>query len=182
MSSFWEKIDIVRLEENTPLPVFDCGDIDLNDFLQNDAKNYLKTMLAITYLVKSEDEIAAYFCLSYDGLTRSTILSEEEKTLWNKVGRKIPNSKRRRTYPAVKIGRLAVAKKYAGLGLGKQLLLSVREMYINEPHHAGCRFITVDAYRSAFDFYEKNKFRYLTTKDVDDDTRAMYFDLFAITE
>ena len=131
-------------------------------------------------MLKIEDEITAYFCLSYDGLTRTTILTEEEKTFWNRVGRKIPNSKRRKTYPAVKIGRLAVAKKYAGLGLGKQLLLSVREMYINELHHAGCRFITVDAYRSALGFYKKNRFQFLTSKDIDDDTRAMYFDLKAI--
>jgi len=180
MSSILDKIEIVRLEEDTPIPSFDCGDNDLNGFLHNDAKNYLKSMLAVTYLIKVENEIAAYFCLSYDSLTRTTILTEEEKALWNKVGRKIPNSKRRKTYPAVKIGRLAVAKKYAGLGLGKQLLLSVREMYIYEPHHAGCRFITVDAYRSALDFYEKNRFRYLTSKDKDEDTRAMYFDLKAI--
>ena len=180
MSSVLDKIKIVRLEEDTIISSFDCGDIDLNNFLQNDAKNYLKSMLAVTYLIKVENEIAAYFCLSYDGLTRTTILTEEEKALWNRVGRKIPNSKRRRTYPAVKIGRLAVAQQYAGLGLGRRLLFSVREMYINEPHHAGCRFITVDAYRSALDFYEKNRFRYLTTKDKDDDTRAMYFDLKAV--
>ena len=175
-----KNLQFVRLEENTTLSVFDCGDIDLNEFLQNDSKNYLKSMLAVTYLVKIDDEVAAYFCLSYDSLTRNLILTDEEKALWNKVGRQIPNSKRRRTYPAVKIGRLAVAKKYAGCGLGKQLLLGVREMYINERHHAGCRFITVDAYRSALDFYEKNRFRYLTTKDRDDTTRTMYFDLKAI--
>jgi len=180
MSAILEKINIVRLQEDTPISSFDCGDIDLNDFLLNDAKNYLKAMLTVTYLVKIDDETIAYFCLSYDSLTRTTILTEEEKALWNRVGRRIPNSKRRRTYPSVKIGRLAVAKKYAGLGLGKRLLLSVREMYINEQHHAGCRFITVDAYRSALDFYEKNNFRYLTTKDSNDDTRAMYFDLKAI--
>ena len=173
-------LQFMRLDEDTPISSFDCGDVDLNDFLHNDSKNYLKSMLAVTYLITVENEIAAYFCLSYDSLTRTTILTEEEKALWNKVGRKIPNSKRRKTYPAVKIGRLAVAKKYAGLGLGKQLLLSVREMYIYEPHHAGCRFVTVDAYRSALDFYEKNRFNYLTTKDKDEDTRAMYFDLKAV--
>ena len=180
MRSVLDKIEIVRLEENTPKSSFDCGDNDLNDFLQNDAKNYLMSMLAVTYLIKVENDIAAYFCLSNDGLTRTTMLTAEEKSLWNKVGRKIPNSKRRKTYPAVKIGRLAVAQQYSGLGLGKRLLLSVREMYVKEPHHAGCRFITVDAYRSALDFYEKNRFSYLTSKDKDEDTRAMYFDLKAV--
>jgi len=180
MSSVFDKIEIVRLEEDTPISSFDCNDIDLNDFLHNDSKNYLKSMLAVTYLIKIEEEIAAYFCLSYDGLTRTTILTEEEKALWNKVGRKIPNSKRRKTYPAVKIGRLAVAQQYSGFGIGRHIINAVRIMYMNKPHHAGCRFVTVDAYRSAFTFYEKNDFKYLTTKDKDDDTRIMYFDLKAV--
>jgi len=175
-----KKLQFVRLEEDTPISSFDCGDSDLNDFLQNDSKNYLKSMLAVTYLIKVEDEIAAYFCLSYDGLTRTTILTAEEKALWNRVGRKIPNSKRRKTYPAVKIGRLAVAQQYAGFGIGRHIIDAVRIMYMFQPHHAGCRFVTVDAYRSALPFYERNDFKYLTTKDEDEDTRAMYFDLKAV--
>jgi GNAT superfamily N-acetyltransferase len=180
MSAILDNIKIVRLENDTPISSFDCGDIDLNDFLCNDSKNYLASMLAITYLVKIDDEIAAYFCLSYDGLTRTNILTAAEKALWNRVGRKIPNSKRRRTYPAVKIGRLAVAQQYAGFGIGRRIIDAVLEMYLSEPHHAGCRFVTVDAYYSALPFYEKADFKYLTTKDKDEDTRAMYFDLKAV--
>ncbi|GHV67416.1 N-acetyltransferase [Bacteroidia bacterium] len=180
MSEIVNRIRIVRLEEDTPGSSFDCGDTDLNDFLHHDAKDYLKAMLAVTYLVKVEGEIVAYFCLSYDSLTRTAILTEEEKALWNKVGRKIPNSKRRKTYPSVKIGRLAVAKEYAGYGIGQRIIDTITMMYLNEQHHAACRFITVDAYRVALTFYEKAKFRYLTTKDTDENTRAMYFDLKAI--
>jgi len=173
-------LQLMRLEESTSISSFNCGDIDLNDFLLNDAKNYIKSMLAVTYLFKIDDDIAAYFCLSYDSLTRTTVLTKEEKALWNKVGRKIPNSKRRKTYPAVKIGRLAVAENFAGLGIGQHIINTVTMMYLEEKHHAGCRFITVDAYRSALPFYEKNDFHYLTTKDIDEDTRAMYFDLKAV--
>jgi len=180
MSLDLNNIDIIRLEEDTVLSSFDCGDMDLNEFLLNDAKNYLKAMLAVTYLVKIKNETVAYFCLSYDSLTRNAILTDEDKTLWNKVGRQIPNSKRRRNYPAVKIGRLAVELKYAKYGIGRHIINAVMAMYINEKHHAACRFITVDAYRSALNFYEKNDFRYLTSKDIDDDRRAMYFDLKSI--
>ena len=56
-------LQFVRLEEDMPIASFDCGDTDLNDFLLNDAKNYLKSMLAVTYLIKVENEIAAYFCI-----------------------------------------------------------------------------------------------------------------------
>ncbi|GHT07328.1 hypothetical protein FACS189426_00400 [Bacteroidia bacterium] len=48
MSEIVNKIRIVRLEEDTPVSSFDCGDMDLNDFLLNDAKNYLKLMLAVS--------------------------------------------------------------------------------------------------------------------------------------
>ncbi|MDR1762808.1 MAG: GNAT family N-acetyltransferase [Dysgonamonadaceae bacterium] len=165
------------MEEDSVLSSFDCGDSDLNDFLLNDAKNYLQAMLAVTYILKDDENIVAYFCLSYDSLTRSIELTDVDKALWNKVGRKIPNSKRRRNYPAVKIGRLAVDAKYAGLGIGRIIIDTVAIMYVSEKHHAACRFITVDAYRSALTFYEKNNFKYLTSKDIDDDRRAMYLDL-----
>jgi hypothetical protein len=122
MNEISGKIEIIRLNEETHISSFDCGDIDLNEFLLNDAKNYLKSMLAVTYLIKIKDKITAYFCLSYDGLTRTTIIADEEKALWNKVGRKIPNSKRRKTYPAVKIGRLAVDKSFVGSGVGRQMI------------------------------------------------------------
>jgi len=69
-----QNLQFVRLNEDTPISSFDCGDIDLNDFLQNDAKNYLMSMLAVTYLLKIGNEIAAYFCLSYDGLPHFILL------------------------------------------------------------------------------------------------------------
>jgi GNAT superfamily N-acetyltransferase len=72
-----------------------------------------------------------------------------------------------------------VAKKYAGMGLGSYIVLAVREMY-NKSQQAGCRFLTVDAYRNALPFYQKNKFLFLTNQDIHDTTRTMYFDLKAI--
>jgi GNAT superfamily N-acetyltransferase len=166
-------IRLVRLEENTVIPPFESEDKDLNDFLLNDAKNYLKSLLAVTYMYQTDDEIIAYFSLSNDSL----IKNDGEKPAWNKINRTIPNDKRRRSYPAVKIGRLAVAKKYAGMGIGSLALLTVQNMYINELQHAGCRFLMVDAYRDALPFYQKNDFKILTEQDLDDTTRIMYFDL-----
>jgi len=54
-------------------------------------------------------------------------------------------------------------------------------MYTNNQQQAGCRFITVDAYSNALGFYEKNRFNYLTDKDKTSETRAMCFDLKAIS-
>ena len=47
---------------------------------------------------------------------------------------------------------------------------------VNNPK-LGCRFITVDAYAKATDFYRKNDFEYFTMTDTLDATRLMYFDL-----
>jgi GNAT superfamily N-acetyltransferase len=175
-----KKLDVanvqqVRLDENTVIKPFDCADKDLNDFLLNDAKNYAKSLLAVTYLFETDTETIAYYSLSNDNLTKD----EESKADWNRVNRAIANEKRRKAYPAVKIGRLAVAKQFAGLGFGRRILKSVWSMYADYPQQSGCRFITVDAYNTALPFYEKNKFKYLTTKDATEETRAMYFDLKA---
>jgi predicted GNAT family N-acyltransferase len=174
--SILSTVDIVKLEDGIEVKSFESEDRDLNDFLLNDAKNYLKSLLAVTYLLQIGDETVAYFSLSNDSL----IKNDGEKPAWNKINRIIPNDKRRRSYPAVKIGRLAVTKKYAGIGLGKRIILAIQSMYINEPQRAGCRFLMVDAYRDALLFYQKNDFKFLTEQDCDDDTRTMYFDLRSI--
>ena len=172
---------LTRLDFETKIKPFESEDEELNDFLHNDAKNYLAQMLAVTYLIENDTDTIAYFCISNDNLKREigTNLSELEKTVWNQLSRKIPNRKRRGSYPAVKIGRLAVNKKYEGKGFGRILIDTVSSMYLEENQRSGCRFITVDANANAFSFYEKNGFCFITDKDADRKNRAMYFDLKA---
>jgi len=165
--------DIVRLQEGTDINFFDCGDADLNEFLHKDAKNYLAALLAVTYLVQTVTETLAYFSLSNDRITRY----EVDKSEWNRLNRGVANEKRKRSYPAVKIGRLAVDKKLAHSGFGRSILLFIKKSYLNNLQQAGCRFITVDAYAGVTDFYEKNGFKFLTSEDKDNPARAMYFDL-----
>ena len=170
-----------RLETDTEIKPFESNDDELNDFLLNDAKNYLSQLLAVTYLIENDTDTIAYFCISNDNLKREigTNLSDLEKTIWNQLSRKIPNRKRRGSYPAVKIGRLAVNKKYEGKGFGRILINAVRNMYLEENQRSGCRFVTVDANANAFSFYERNGFCFITDKDKDRKNRAMYFDLQA---
>lgn len=163
-----------QIEADTEIKSFDCGDADLNDFLVSDAKNYLKSMMALTYLLEDDSECktVAYYSLLNDKI----IFDPEEKLFWNRLNRKIINSKRRKEYPAVKIGRLAVSKDYAGNNIGKTILLQVKHMFATMRRSA-CRFITVDAYAAAVPFYEKCGFMFLSEKDKNAKTRAMYFDL-----
>ena len=63
-----------------------------------------------------------------------------------------------------------------GKGLGSFLLSVVFGMFTTQKN-SGCRFVTVDAYKTAVPFYEKNGFDLLTKKESRSDTLPLYFDL-----
>ena len=168
---------------------FDCGHADLNGFLLETAGNipnattYGQQLLAVSYVVEDDEthDILAYFSLLHDKLEREFV----NPVNWNRISRKIPNSKRRSSYPALKIGRLAVNQMYRKHGIGAHILRFIEAMYLLNKQ-AGCRFITVDALPSAIDFYKKCNF--ITLKGPDpipqgvpgdefDQTTLMGFDL-----
>lgn len=162
---------------------FDCGDADLNGFLEEssakapNATMYEKERLAVTYVVEDNEshQILAYFSILNDKIERDFA----DTTVWNRLSRHIPNAKRRSSYPAVKVGRLAVSHQAQGTGLGREILAFIKAWYYNKPK-AGCRFITVDALRSAEDFYTKCHFNPLANVTPEDETILMYYDLKSI--
>lgn len=164
---------LVELSADYEMKPFDCGDADLNGFLVNDAKAYSEKRIAKSFLLLNNDEIAAFFCLFNDKVSRM----ESSNSAWRKLKKLFPHDKHFSSYPAVKIGRLAVAARYRGTGLGTRLMLSIKHMLSSENSCSTFRFITVDAYLSAVPFYEKNGFRPLVANDDDLHTRLMYFDI-----
>lgn len=169
-----DNFNLLDLVPETDLSAFKCAESDLNDFLVDEAKDYQTELLAKTYLLRNtlNGDIVAYYSLLNDVIR----LNETEKSVRNRINRKIPFSKHRNQYPAVKIGRLAVNEEYAGQGIGRLVLDSIKFIFTHG-NRTGCRFLTVDALTSATGFYEHNSFRFFTEKDKDDDTRLMYFDL-----
>ncbi|MCD8297038.1 MAG: GNAT family N-acetyltransferase [Prevotella sp.] len=169
---------LVLLREDTEIMPFKCSDEDLNDFLFSDAKKYRRQMLAVTYLIEDEraGKTVAYFSLLNDMLRSDP----NSCVSWNNVSRRIDNPKRRKQYPAIKIGRLAVSEEYAGKGVGKDILNIVKSMAAYGSLSA-CRFLTVDAYRDAVGFYEKMGFRLFLSKE-GSPTCSMYYDLMDFME
>ena len=52
---------------------------------------------------------------------------------------------------------------------------------LNTEHgRSAFRFLTVDAYLSAIDFYRKNGFKELTQKEEGEQTRLMFFDMMDV--
>lgn len=166
--------EFVTLSLYTEIKPFVCKDNDLNEFLLEDAKNYLKELMAVTYMFvdRKENKTVAYFSLLNDKVS----YDPEGKSIWNRLSRGINNRKRRKSYPSVKIGRLAVAKEYEGHNIGSDILNFIKIAFTNK-NRTGCRFITLDAYSDVVDFYMKNGFNFFTEKDKNDKTRLMYFDL-----
>lgn len=155
---------------------FDCGDADLNDFILNEASLYRKALLAVTYVLEDAEsgKVLAYFSLANDKVSLSDFPNKTEFNHFRK--RRFPNEKRLKSYPAVKLCRLAVSTEAKGQHLGSRLIDYIK-VYFLMGNKTGCRFLTVDAYVKAVPFYEKNFFKALVSDDKNEHTRLLYFDL-----
>ena len=165
---FQDRCRVRRLDIGDSVSAFDCYDEDLNDFILNEASLYRNALLSVTYVVEDKitDEVLAYFSLSNDKISISDF---ENKTDFNRF----------RNYPAIKIGRLAIAKSAQRQSIGTYLLEFIEDFFIVD-NKSGCRFVTVDAYADAIPFYIKNNYLFLNNDDEDNRTRVMYFDLASL--
>lgn len=164
---------LIELTSDYEIKPFDCGDAALNGFLRNDAKLFLEYQLAKTYLLCDGEEVTGYFSLLNDKLSKQEVANSD----WRKIKKLFPHAKHFGSYPAVKIGRLAISMRYHGYGLGSELMDILKRLLKENPGYSMFRFLTVDAYLAAIPFYEKNGFKKLTSIQKRDDTQAMYFDM-----
>lgn len=169
-------MELVRLTSSLPILNFNCGDQDLNNFLLEDAKPFLEKRIANSFILMDEDRIVAYFCLLNDKISRQEVTNNQ----WKKIKNSFPDGKKFSSYPAIKIGRFAVSIDYRGQQIGSKLMNILKDMLNSNSIYSAFRYITVDAYLSAVDFYSKNGFVELTEKDKKDHTRLMYFDMLQL--
>ena len=169
-------MEIIKLIAGYQMRPFDCGDADLNGFLLNDAKEYAIKELAFTFILENEDEIVAYYSLLNDKISKQ----ETDKASWRKLKKRFPHQKHFNSYPAIKIGRFAVAKAYEGKGIGRKLMTLIKDRLLRHDSDSAFRFLTVDAYLSAIHFYEKNGFKQMVADDPNKHTRLMYFDMMGL--
>lgn len=165
----------IELTNENDIKPFDCGDADLNGFLTDDAIAFHNKHIGKTIIVENDEEteILAYFCLLNDKITKI----EASNSAWKKIKKLFPHDKHFGSYPAVKIGRLAVSLKHRKEGLGSAILCVIKEALREENHLSDFRFLTVDAYLSAVSFYEKNDFKFLDAEDKNKHTRLMFYDM-----
>ena len=172
---------IRKLKKDEIVSSFDCGDEDLNDFILNESQLYRKARLAVSYVIERIDnkQVIGFFSLAND---RVSISDFENKTEFNKFRKKrFVNDKRIKSYPAVKICRLAIDQYAKGMSLGTFILDFIKTYFVVD-NKTGCRFITVDAYLNAVPFYLKNNFLPLSQDSESEHTKLLFFDLEEIEE
>jgi GNAT superfamily N-acetyltransferase len=127
-----------------------------------------------------DNKIIAFFSISNDCLNDLGDGKGYSNKIWNRFHRKvdIPNHKRIRHYPAIKIGRLGVCNEYQKTGLAYELMDFIKG-WIIIGLKAACRLLLLDAYNKPrqISYYQNNGFKFLLDDDVNDKNRIMYFDL-----
>lgn len=169
------------LEENCVLDVltegilsecrpFTCGDDDMDEFFQKDALAYTRYRMGKSYCFRMKDDsetIVACFTVSNDSIRIYDLPSSRRNAMW-----KITNREKMLTrYPGVLVGRLAVASQFSGKGIGSEVLDFIRMWFLDDANKTGCRFAIVDAKNEAgvLLFYEKNNFKPLFPREIDED-------------
>lgn len=169
------------LEENCVLDVltegilsecrpFTCGDDDMDEFFQKDALAYTRYRMGKSYCFRMKDDaetIVACFTVSNDSIRIYDLPSSRRNAMW-----KITNREKMLTrYPGVLVGRLAVASQFSGKGIGSEVLDFIRMWFLDDANKTGCRFAIVDAKNETgvLRFYEKNNFKPLFSREIDED-------------
>lgn len=144
------------LNEKHDLSNFECDSNDLTNFLKNDALKQQDMNFNLTQLVICDNEIVGFFSLLTDTLKLKTL---ENNNLKKEIKLELDISENNEI-PAIKIGRLAIDKKYSKKGLGSHILRNILLSILNlSKTKVGLRFVTVDAYATALNFYvKKNNF------------------------
>jgi len=145
-----DDLKLVPLTQEHDVSAFDCGDHDLNEFVQVDCHSYQGQYLSHTRLALHGQQIVGYITLLSDCI----ILKTNEKRKLFSFHRKIY------FFPSRNIARLGVGQQYQKSGVGKAMLkyaIGVAAR-LNHEMGIGCRFITVDAYPESVSWYEKRGF------------------------
>lgn len=144
----YDKLRIDSLNKRYELNSFESTNTDLNDFLKSDALRDQDNMTSKSYLCYLDKIIAGYITLVADTLEVEAV--DKDDKIDGYLYRK---------YPAVKIARFAVDRRFEKMGVGRYMLLAAIGKAISVSNDIGCRYITVDSKPESTGFYEKHGFK-----------------------
>jgi GNAT superfamily N-acetyltransferase len=124
---------IRKLERGDPVAAFDCGQPDLNRYLQRYAWNNHRANSAQIYVACAGPAIAGYYSLSVAGVDYADSPARITKGL------------ARHPVPVMLLARLAVDRTFQGQGLGAALLKDALLRTLQAADIAGIRAVIVQA-------------------------------------
>lgn len=138
-----------KLSTDYDLAKFSCDCDDLNDILKNNALKQQEENLSRTQLVICDNEIIGFFSLLADTIKIKDI---KDKVTIESLKEHKPRVKH---LPGIKIGRFAIDSKYAGKGIGFNIMGQLILEIISISKQIGVRFIIVDAMQMPIIFTKK---------------------------
>lgn len=112
---------------------FDCGEPSLNEWLQRYASQNRRRDTAATWVIATpDDHVVAYASLAMTAIDHAAAPSPVAKQAPDPV-------------PALLLGRLAVDRRHAGLGIGTTLVAHVLATSVELNAKAACRAVVVTA-------------------------------------
>lgn len=138
----FDNLSFSHLTEDIDVSLFQCRELDLTEFLVEDALENQAARLSVTRIVSYEEQIVGFFTLTNDCIIRKGI-SDNDGEEWYPY----PH------YPALKIARLATHQEFEGRGIGRAMLLKTVAIAMRLSQYVGCRMITVDAKPKSEGFY-----------------------------
>ena len=162
-----DELSVIQLNSGLAFQGFDCQDLDLIDFIKNEALTYQEKALVTTYVCLFRSSPIAFFSVCMDAIR----LDPSERA--NSFGIDKPH----KDYPAVKIARLAVVPKFQRRGVGTFLIQMVIGKAVGMSKEVACRFVSVDAYSKSVGFYLRNGFE-RNIADSSGHNTSLRFDLF----
>jgi GNAT superfamily N-acetyltransferase len=151
---------IERISKRHERRTFDCGELELDRYLQefalqNDKKGYGATYVAVD---PKASIVKGYYTLSTGNIQHDVLPAD--------TAHKLP----RYPVPSILLARLAVDTHIQGRGLGKTLLIHSMKQALKAGRHVGWHVMTVNALnKNAVHFYKYFGFRALL-----DDERHLF--------
>ena len=126
---------IELLSKSHDRQAFDCGQSALNHYLQQTARQHIEKGIARTFVLVNEnlpEEIIGFFTLLWCELHTDYL-----PPVWSK---KYPSK-----VPIVKLGRLAVSRRYQNQGMGEIMMVEAMKKTLTIAENAGIVGFFVDA-------------------------------------
>ena len=130
---------------------FSCGIEPLDRYLKQQASQDIRRRVAAVFVAREPGEtaIAGYYTLAAFGIAPTSLPTE--------ITKRLP---RYDQFPATRVGRLAVAQRFQGQGLGRLLLMHALDSSFREAPKIGAMAVVVDVKDdNARAFYEHYGFQ-----------------------